>query len=327
MTQDLRSPDARDAGRPPVQVPTPVVEIRAGAGQRVRLGRRGHRRGRSCSRCSASRAAWRCWSVPAGAAASGCRLTEPVAAAPRLAPTEGRRHRRRPFPVRGRRAQRRRRLRALRPFARSFFIVSTSTFSGAWPFAPGPSKRAGSFSKAGSDRKAAQPARADLALARHGVAVAVRAERCLRVVHVQAAQAADADGLLEVLDHLADLLRRRDVEAGREHVARVEAHAEALVAAGQVDQLAQLLEGAADRVAGAGGVLEQQAAPLRLGERVPRPSRPRARSASSCGSPTVEPGWSTTPSALISSPIRSAWISESADFFRISRSFVAGLIR
>jgi hypothetical protein len=28
VTQDLRSPDARDAGRPPVQVPTPLVEIR-----------------------------------------------------------------------------------------------------------------------------------------------------------------------------------------------------------------------------------------------------------------------------------------------------------
>ena len=54
---------------------------------------------------------------------------------------------------------------------------------------------------------------------------------------------------------------------------------------------------------------------------------PTRASASSCGSPTVDPGWSTTPSALISSPIRSAWISESADFFRISRSFVAGLIR
>ena len=44
-----------------------------------------------------------------------------------------------------------------RPFARSFFIVSTSTFSGAWPFTPGPSKSAGSFSKRGSERKAAQP--------------------------------------------------------------------------------------------------------------------------------------------------------------------------
>ena len=28
VTQDLRSPDARDAGRPPAQVPTPIVEIR-----------------------------------------------------------------------------------------------------------------------------------------------------------------------------------------------------------------------------------------------------------------------------------------------------------
>jgi hypothetical protein len=31
VTQDLRSPDARDAGRP-IQVPTPVVEIRAAPG-------------------------------------------------------------------------------------------------------------------------------------------------------------------------------------------------------------------------------------------------------------------------------------------------------
>ena len=54
---------------------------------------------------------------------------------------------------------------------------------------------------------------------------------------------------------------------------------------------------------------------------------PTRGSASSCGSPTVEPGWRTTPSAPISSPMRSAWISESADFPRISRSFVAGLIR
>ena len=28
VAQDLRSPDARDAGRPPAQVPTPVVDIR-----------------------------------------------------------------------------------------------------------------------------------------------------------------------------------------------------------------------------------------------------------------------------------------------------------
>ena len=54
---------------------------------------------------------------------------------------------------------------------------------------------------------------------------------------------------------------------------------------------------------------------------------PARDSASSCGSPTVEPGWSTTPAALISSPMRSAWISESADFLRIPRSLVAGLIR
>ena len=48
---------------------------------------------------------------------------------------------------------------------------------------------------------------------------------------------------------------------------------------------------------------------------------------SSSGSPTVEPGWKTTPSAPIASPTRSAWVSEAIDFLRISGSFVAALIR
>ncbi len=39
------------------------------------------------------------------------------------------------------------------------------------------------------------------------------------------------------------------------------------------------------------------------------------------------PGWTTTPSAPIPSPTRSAWVSESSDFLRISGSFAAGLIR
>jgi hypothetical protein len=51
-------------------------------------------------------------------------------------------------------------------------------------------------------------------------------------------------------------------------VTGVQAHADALVAAREVDQLAELLEGAADRVAGAGRVLEQQPAFVGLGERV-----------------------------------------------------------
>ena len=39
------------------------------------------------------------------------------------------------------------------------------------------------------------------------------------------------------------------------------------------------------------------------------------------------PGWTTTPSAPIPSPTRSAWVSESRLFRCISRSFAAGLIR
>ena len=46
-----------------------------------------------------------------------------------------------------------------------------------------------------------------------------------------------------------------------------------------------------------------------------------------CGSPTVEPGCSTTPSAPIASPICSECTSEAIDFDRISLSLDAQLIR
>ena len=48
---------------------------------------------------------------------------------------------------------------------------------------------------------------------------------------------------------------------------------------------------------------------------------------SSSGSPTVDPGWNTTPSAPIASPVRSACESEFSDFLRISPSLDATLIR
>jgi hypothetical protein len=100
------------------------------------------------------------------------------------------------------------------------------------------------------------------------VAVAARAERRLRVVHVQAAQPPQADDPHVAVDHLGELVGRRDVEARREHVAGVEAQAEASVAAGELDQLAQLLERASEGAAGAGRVLEQEAAGVGFGERV-----------------------------------------------------------
>ena len=129
-----------------------------------------------------------------------------------------------------------------------------------------------------------------------------------------------ARDFVEAVDHVGELVGRPDVEAGGEHVAGVEAEADAASAARTARPArSQLLERPPERVARAGGVLEQERTALRLVERVLHSISPTRGNASSCGSPLVEPGWSTTPSAPISSPSRSAWISESADFFLISR--------
>jgi hypothetical protein len=85
---------------------------------------------------------------------------------------------------------------------------------------------------------------------------------------VQALQAAEAHGLHAPVHDLGELVGRRNVEAGGEHVARVEAKPDPLVAAGQVETLAQLLERASECVAGTGRVLEEQRAALGLRERV-----------------------------------------------------------
>src|SRR3954453_19376168 len=107
---------------------------------------------------------------------------------------------------------------------------------------------------------------AELALAGDGVPVAVGPERRLGVVHVQAPQPALADHLVAAVHPLRELVRCRDVEARGEQVAGVEAEAEAVVATAQRDQRRELLEGPPERVAGAGGVLEQQRAGLGLGQ-------------------------------------------------------------
>ena len=83
----------------------------------------------------------------------------------------------------------------------------------------------------------------------------------------------------------------------------------------------ELLERAPERVARAGGVLEQQPAALRLAERVLEHLADPGQRLVARARPTVEPGWSTTPSAPIASPMRSACISDAADLARISGSF------
>ena len=119
-------------------------------------------------------------------------------------------------------------------------------------------------------------ARAELAVAGRRVAVAVRAERRLRVVHVQAAQPVEPDERHAVVDHLARACRpcgcRSRWPAGGSESRQTPIR---LSPPRQLDQVAQLVEGAAERVAGAGGVLEQQAAASRT-RRAPR-GTPRRR--------------------------------------------------
>ena len=109
-------------------------------------------------------------------------------------------------------------------------------------------------------------------------------------------------------------------------MAAVEADADPLAGAGGVDQPRQLVEVAAERALGAGGVLEQDRAALGLGERLARSPSPRAGDGP-FGSSLFEPAWRTTPSAPIASPSRSAWISEASDFSLISWSTEVVLIR
>ncbi len=64
----------------------------------------------------------------------------------------------------------------------------------------------------------------------------------------------------------AHALRAANVIAGGEQMAGVQAYSEPLLPAGLVDQRGELLEGAPERAAGAGGVLEVQLTALALGE-------------------------------------------------------------
>ena len=77
---------------------------------------------------------------------------------------------------------------------------------------------------------------------------------------------------VDALERLGHARGRAQVDAGLEDVRRVEAHAEARVAAGGVDDLAELEEVDAHGAAGAGRVLEQEAhrRALAVGERAPQ---------------------------------------------------------
>ena len=162
------------------------------------------------------------------------------------------------------------------------------------------------------------------------VAVAVRAQRRLRSRSRGGSRSAlhpDDRGRSRRSPRRA---RRRCARRSptRQQVAGVEAEPSRSVAAGQLDQLGQLLEGAAERVARARRVLEQQraqpsvsasASPDRAPDALERLGRGARRPWS--------PGGARRRRAPIASPTRSEWISDASDFSRISLSLDAQLMR
>src|SRR5581483_8841982 len=113
----------------------------------------------------------------------------------------------------------------------------------------------------GEARIAHQPAErleADVALADHLVAIDARAERALGVVQVKRLEVAQPDDAIEFFERALVAARRGPLDAGGEHVLRVEAHAEAALA-GFLQNRVELFERAADARALAGGELDEQA--------------------------------------------------------------------
>src|SRR5690242_3431539 len=112
----------------------------------------------------------------------------------------------------------------------------------------------------------AQPALAELALAEQCVAIAVRTKLGRRVVQVEHTEPLEPDLAIEFVDHRSELAPLADLVARRQQVTRVEADSKTIAGARDLDHLRELVERAADREAGAGGVLEEERAPLRAPE-------------------------------------------------------------
>src|SRR3954447_2337009 len=90
------------------------------------------------------------------------------------------------------------------------------------------------------------------------VAVAVRAERRLRVVRMEHAQPIEADPRVDVAQKRVVRVGVGDVHTGHVEVTGVETDPEALVPAERVEQHSELVDRSSDRAAGSGRVLHQQ---------------------------------------------------------------------
>jgi hypothetical protein len=101
------------------------------------------------------------------------------------------------------------------------------------------------------------------------VAIAIRAEGCLRVVDMEAADSVEADPFVDLVEEPIELIVIGDVVAGCVEVAGIEAEAEAWMSPEPVDDRRELVDGASDRSARAGRVLDEKVrlagAPLERG--------------------------------------------------------------
>ena len=191
---------------------------------------------------------------------------------------------------------------AASPRVRSLRASCTSAFVGPPLPSPGVSSTQGRPSNWGAARKAAQPPEPSspsptLAwrsrLLPRGVIESLRCRQPSRSRPTRCSNSAIT---------ASTPAARADVIPRRQQVAGVQAHAEALLAAGGLDQAGELLEAAPERPAGAGGVLQVAAGSPRS-RPAPRGSCPPARLIALPTSPVLaEPGCSTTPAA----PMRGA---------------------
>ena len=102
----------------------------------------------------------------------------------------------------------------------------------------------------------------DLPRAERGVAIAVRAEGCVRIVDVETAQPIEPDRVVELAECRVERDGIGDVDAGDPPVARVEADPEPRVPLEGVEDRRQLGDRAAHRAARAGGVLQHEPEPV-----------------------------------------------------------------
>ena len=229
-------------------------------------------------------------------------------------------------------AQRLRRRRAASPRSRSFTASSTSLRGGPSRFSPGVSSTQASRWMPGSGEERRAAALAELPGADVRVPVAVGAERRLRVVEVQRADPPGPQLAARLAQHRVRSLRGADVIAAREQMAGVQADTEPLRAARRLDQLRELREGAPQRAARPGRVLEVELGAVAVGERLgdrlagsrdrrrrrgpawrsPRAARPRRRSrgrraASGSATPAIWRG--SRRSSLAQLTRYTAWIS------------------